>query len=453
MGKLIDLTGQRFGHLTVIERGDDYISPSGIPTPKWKCQCDCGNIVDVESRSLRYGKTKSCGCSKGELISLAISEDLTGQKFNRLTVIKRGEDLICKSRNVSRWLCRCECGNETLVTTSSLKSGKTKSCGCLQKEITSSKCLDNLIGRTYGKLTVINRDENKHGKTYWKCKCECGNIVTVNSYCLKSGQTKSCGCINKELMSEKFLDDLTGQRFGRLTVIERAEDYIVPSINKHQVRWLCKCDCGNITYVTSSNLKNHKTNSCGCYKKEKMVEYFTKDITGQKFGKLTVIERVENRGGKSHWKCLCECGQETIISSNSLVSNKTMSCGCLLSSGEYLIKQYLMNNKIKYQSQKKFDTLLGLKNGHLSYDFYIESFNLLIEAQGIQHEKPIELFGGEEQFKIQQEHDRRKREYAENNGYRLLEIWYYDYDNIDEILDEFIKNISQPDCEGKNISC
>ena len=112
-----------------------------------------------------------------------------------------------------------------------------------------------------------------------------------------------------------------------------------------------------------------------------------------------------------------------------------------------------MNNKIKYQSQKKFDTLLGLKNGHLSYDFYIESFNLLIEAQGIQHEKPIELFGGEEQFKIQQEHDRRKREYAENNGYRLLEIWYYDYDNIDEILDEFIKNISQPDCEGKNISC
>ena len=147
MGKLIDLTGQRFGHLTVIERGDDYISPSGIPTPKWKCQCDCGNIVDVESRSLRYGKTKSCGCSKGELISLAISEDLTGQKFNRLTVIKRGEDLICKSRNVIRWLCRCECGNETLVNTSSLKSGKTKSCGCLQKEITSSKCLDNLIGR------------------------------------------------------------------------------------------------------------------------------------------------------------------------------------------------------------------------------------------------------------------------------------------------------------------
>ena len=384
MGKLIDLTGQRFGHLTVIERAEDYISPSGIPTPKWKCQCDCGNIVDVVSRSLRYGKTKSCGC--------------------------------------------------------------------LQKEITSSKCLDNLIGRTYGKLTVISRDENKHGKTYWKCKCECGNIVTVNSYCLKSGQTKSCGCINKELMSKKFLKNLIGQRFGRLVVIERADDYIIPSNKKHTTRWLCQCDCGT-TYVTGSNLKNGKIISCGCYKKEKISQKFTKDITGQKFGKLTVIERVENKKGRVCWKCLCECGQEVIVSSNSLVRHKTMSCGCLSSFGEYNIKQYFINNKIKFESQKRFDDLLGLGNGLLSYDFYIPQYNLLIEAQGQQHIAPKKLFGGEEQFQKQKEHDKRKREYAKKNGYRLLEIWYYDYNNVNTILDNYLKNISQPDCEGKNISC
>lgn len=453
MGKLIDLTGQRFGHLTVIERAEDYISPSGIPTPKWKCQCDCGNIVDIVSRSLRYGKTKSCGCSKSELISLAIFEDLTGQKFNRLTVIKRGEDLICKSHNVIRWLCQCDCGNITLVTTHGLKSGGTKSCGCLQKEITSQKCLDNLIGRTYGKLTVISRDENKHGKTYWKCKCECGNIVTVNSYCLKSGQTKSCGCINKELMSKKFLKNLIGQRFGRLVVIERADDYIIPSNKKHTTRWLCQCDCGNTTYVTGSNLKNGKIISCGCYKKEKISQKFTKDITGQKFGKLTVIERVENKKGRVCWKCLCECGQEVIVSSNSLVRHKTMSCGCLSSFGEHNIKQYFINNKIKFESQKRFDDLLGLGNGLLSYDFYIPQYNLLIEAQGQQHIAPKKLFGGEEQFQKQKEHDKRKREYAKKNGYRLLEIWYYDYNNVNTILDNYLKNISQPDCEGKNISC
>ena len=312
-----------------------------------------------------------------------------------------------------------------------------------------SQKLINEIGHKYGSLTVLSLTKDKNNRTAWLCKCDCGNTKIVRGSDLRVGKITTCGkgCPYKTDRSGVF-KDITGMKFGKLTVLQRTG-----TTNNGRALWLCKCDCGNITYVTSSNLKNNKTNSCGCYKKEKMVEYFTKDITGQKFGKLTVIERVENRGGKSHWKCLCECGQETIISSNSLVSNKTMSCGCLLSSGEYLIKQYLMNNKIKYQSQKKFDTLLGLKNGHLSYDFYIESFNLLIEAQGIQHEKPIELFGGEEQFAIQQEHDRRKREYAENNGYRLLEIWYYDYDNIDEILDEFIKNISQPDCEGKEITC
>lgn len=64
------------------------------------------------------------------------------------------------------------------------------------------------------------------------------------------------------------------------------------------------------------------------------------------------------------------------------------------------------------------------------------TYNLLIEAQGQQHITPKELFGGEEQFKIQQEHDKRKRDYAEANGYSLLEIWYYDYDRIEEILNK-----------------
>ena len=62
------------------------------------------------------------------------------------------------------------------------------------------------------------------------------------------------------------------------------------------------------------------------------------------------------------------------------------------------------------------------------------TYNVLIEAQGQQHITPKKLFGGEEQFLIQQEHDRRKRKYAEDNNIKLLEIWYYDYDRIEEIL-------------------
>lgn len=85
--------------------------------------------------------------------------------------------------------------------------------------------------------------------------------------------------------------------------------------------------------------------------------------------------------------------------------------------------------------QKKFDGLVGLKGGKLSYDFYIPKFNLLIEYQGEQHERYIPGFHkSKEDFLKQIEHDKRKKEYAENNNIKLLEIWYWEFDNIEQIL-------------------
>jgi len=112
---------------------------------------------------------------------------------------------------------------------------------------------------------------------------------------------------------------------------------------------------------------------------------------------------------------------------------------CKLSKGEIKIKQWLDINNIIYKIYKEFEGLIGLNTGNLSYDFYLPNYNLLIEYQGIQHEKPIDFEGkgeewAKEQFEYQQEHDRRKREYAKNNNINLLEIWYYDFDNIEEIL-------------------
>ena len=82
MGQL-DLTGQRFGKLTVIERTDDYVSPSGIHAIMWKCICDCGNTCNVTSNNLRRGNTKSCGCLKHsffkELYKDKNKYDLTGE--------------------------------------------------------------------------------------------------------------------------------------------------------------------------------------------------------------------------------------------------------------------------------------------------------------------------------------------------------------------------------------
>lgn len=106
--------------------------------------------------------------------------------------------------------------------------------------------------------------------------------------------------------------------------------------------------------------------------------------------------------------------------------------------GEDKISHYLLKNNIQFISQKSYDDLRGVGGGNLSYDFYLPNFNLLIEYQGEQHEHPIEIFGGLDQFNIQQEHDRRKIEYAHNNGIELLEIWYYDYSKIEQILNDKI---------------
>ena len=84
----------------------------------------------------------------------------------------------------------------------------------------------------------------------------------------------------------------------------------------------------------------------------------------------------------------------------------------------------------------KYSGLLGLGNGLLSYDFYIPKLNLLIEYQGEMHERFVRgIHKSIKDFEKQQEHDRRKKVYAQNNNINLFEIWYYDFDNIEEILD------------------
>ena len=111
---------------------------------------------------------------------------------------------------------------------------------------------------------------------------------------------------------------------------------------------------------------------------------------------------------------------------------------CKESKGERRVREMLNTYNINYIAQKVFPNLLGIGNRNLSYDFYLPDQNLLIEYQGQYHDG-MTTNQTEQQFLKQQEHDRHKREYAEQNGIRLLEIWYWDFDNIEEILNENIK--------------
>ena len=375
-------------------------------------------------------------------------EDLTGQKFGKLVVLFRTENKIeSNGRKRVMWHCKCDCGNETDISGSNLQSNYTNSCGCLKHKHLHPKKSDdkfkNLSGLTFNNLTVlckVNADEKETSNTLWKCNCICGNETILRANQIVNGFVKSCGCLKIQNTKNALVKDLSNQQFGKLLVIRQKG-----STNKG-VLWECVCDCGNKVDVLGTRLINGVTKSCGCLQKEKIKSLNFQDLTGKKFGMLTVLYRDGYKYSKSGhpritWMCQCDCGNTIIVNGGDLTNGDTKSCGCLKqgkSSIEYKVNQYLDSHNMNYKSQYKFDTLRGVHDGYLSYDFYLPNHNILIECQGQQHEKPIEYFGGEEQFQKQKEHDKRKREYAEVNGYKLLEIWYYDYNNIDEILNKEI---------------
>lgn len=128
------------------------------------------------------------------------------------------------------------------------------------------------------------------------------------------------------------LEDLSGRMFGHLLVIERADDYICPGTNKHYVQWKCLCDCGNETVVLVNNLKSHSIISCGCANPHKL-----QDLSEQFFGKLRVLHQVEpyvNPNGRKFIQCECECkcGRHILALADTLRNGDVTSCGCSVNS-------------------------------------------------------------------------------------------------------------------------
>lgn len=132
LSKPIDLTGQRFGRLTVVEMADTHITPKGRNVYMWKCICDCGNQAIVATSSLRSGQSKSCGCYQREKAHQANFDDLTGKRFGRLVAVEG-----IKKDNGFYWKCKCDCGNYTEVLPQHLKRNLIRSCGCLRVEVSS----------------------------------------------------------------------------------------------------------------------------------------------------------------------------------------------------------------------------------------------------------------------------------------------------------------------------
>jgi len=126
--------------------------------------------------------------------------DLSQKRFGRLVALElHAERYRCGEQSGAQWLCVCDCGTKRIVRGGNLRSGNSTSCGCLTRENTSKATLVDIAGKRFGRWTALTIDpERKHGHVRWFCRCDCGTERVVTGVTLRSGHSKSCGCIGKE---------------------------------------------------------------------------------------------------------------------------------------------------------------------------------------------------------------------------------------------------------------
>ena len=304
--------------------------------------------------------------------------------------------------------------------------------------------LIDLTGQRFDKVVVLQQAPSRARHVYWKCKCDCGNECQISGDSLRKPlRHHDCGCVKRQQKQIKLQQEkerqrkiqekqnwLINQRFGKLFVLEKTEERI-----SNSVVWKCQCDCGNIKYVPTHLLTSGDTQSCGCL----IREAHWKDITNQKFGKLTALYPLpRTEKGALIWHCICDCGTECDINGSNLRRKLTQSCGCLSGSvGEQNIKNILQQNNIKFKREFTFSDLRNSKtNKAYRFDFAIFNDDLtlkrLIEFDGQQHtlSKRGRNWMDKESLEERQFRDTEKNQYCKNHNIPLVRIPYTERNDI-----------------------
>lgn len=285
---------------------------------------------------------------------------------------------------------------------------------------------ENLIGNRYGKLVVEemffhhNKTKaNPYGRTYCSCKCDCGNTVMAAACKLKTGAKQSCGCDSRERRSMAYRKDIVGKKFNRLVVIE--------SLYGSKVK--CMCDCGNYIEASTTDVLSGHTRSCGCLQKENASRAVTKDFTGviSTRGVMMLHRHSKNKTGQWLWECECGlCGKHFVALPAKVINGHISSCGCRKqSSREQYIEHILVRENIDFQRQ--YTTPACRDKQALLFDFAIfdeGKLYALIEYDGQQHFKAVDLFGGEDGLSRRRRRDKIKNEFCDKNKIALYRLPY-----------------------------
>lgn len=282
----------------------------------------------------------------------------------------------------------------------------------------------NLIGQRFGKLIVIEEtDKRKNKSVVWKCQCDCGNIVEYSTKELRSDGIEMCPkCGNTRNPHTHLTESIIGKKFNHLTVLRETNDRTQGGLKIYE----CECDCQNHThvFVAKKYLVNGDTKSCGCTK----YKYKIGDIINNRT--IVGLAGHENNLTMFHYKCRCNfCGREYNVSATTL--DKTISCGCQKSIGEFYISKILKENDIPFIKEYVFP------NYSYRYDFAILNQEgkiiRLIEFDGEQHyEQNVKNSGWNTYQKYEQtyKNDIAKNNLAKEKGIPLVRIPYWERENI-----------------------
>lgn len=347
-------------------------------------------------------------------------------------------------------LCRCKLdGYEWTSSPSNLLSNHgCPKCGGVARKTHEEFVTE--VSNINKNISVIGKYKNAHTKILCKCKV-CNNEWYAKPHMLinKINPTGCPSCAN--LIVAQKCSKTHSEFIEELNHVNKNIKILTKYKNNH-TKVSCKCMiCQYEWDARPADLI--KNNPNGCPKCGNSLKKIHNDFISELHNINKDIKILGNyKNNKSKILCKCKlCGYEWMETPNSLLRSSRQKgciiCNHLNSYGEERIGNFLLKNGIKFICQKTFDDLIGVNSGKLSYDFYIPDYNILIEYQGQQHYKPT-TFGGisinkaEKMLKQQLEHDRRKRDYAQSHNITLIEINYYDFNNVENILTKYLYNKS-----------
>lgn len=312
------------------------------------------------------------------------------------------------------------CGNVYRVVPDSFLNGR-RCPRCRRKEVTNKrrmsngefiKRVENLVG---GEYSVLEPYVNSQTPILIKHNV-CGHVLQMkpNSF-LNGNRCKYCAH-NVRLTTDEFKNRISGIYGNDYTVLGDYVNSHTPILVRHNI-------CHHTYTVRPMNITGGQR--CPyCFKTpKKTTKEFQRELN-EIYGRGVYTVVSPYRGAKKKIMLKHKCGYVWGTKPNWMLSKKGGCPMCNTPHGELIINNILNDSTISYEHPKKFSDLLGVGGFPLHYDFCVDDQRVLIEYQGLQHYEPIDHFGGKEQFKKQQYHDKLKRDYAKANGYNLIEIPY-----------------------------